>query len=776
MATGVSYIMFSIIFIIFLIIRKMINIFRKDPARPLTSKLFSPMRHWAKYRLNATATTMLLLVLSVLETIVFGFFLYWGAETEDVGATLLRAWNSGRLLEILARTLRDGRLGEAVLYGIQTVFEVLEGNGSALRAGFPHHRIWTFSLCFCIPVLTVSTVILFVIDFLPKWLPPRKEYFIFAQADNRSIMLAENLTGQKPRGNSCAIFLRTEKEHLSPESLAQLKKIGARVYPYSETDLMHIHWCLKHKIIRFFFLSPDTDLNFSRMKDFLEDAEEDTLFGLPRFISKREKEEMKKSEATGIFRQELYLLSETDSAPLLIDSLRRNLCEDEQDASKRYVRKPVFAHTDLRLLDRYRTVAHHLLNEKPLYDTADDKHIRVLILGFGKVGQAFFRAAVSVCAMAGYDTTFCICDREIHAQWQSLLLQYPECGSGVSVKKKQLNVESNKVLEYLDYHNRKHAPFTYIILSVGDDERNIRIASRLARHYRHMSWKNGLTHQPVICVNLENEIKSDYVGDLFRDESLKATNDYDPPIPLHVFGSDHHTFSEDMLMNRRIWCAARKLHAGLKSPDFVYWTEYERRASVACVIHAPYHVKAMKQYSTDDYDDAYNSLARQADDASVNKEQNPADASDAALNNSARQTMDAMTDAEHHRWVNHSRCEGMQGISKELVAEYKEKIGSHVDTIARLTPCMVPTGKLKDLFEDLYPNIEDTNKTRIQNGQSPIRPFKERDELVVRNAGRLTQIIKYNELEIQLFNFEDPIPQAPTSQPPQATTTHQPCG
>lgn len=752
----------------------MINIFLKDSARPLTGKLFSPMRHWAKYRLNATATTMLLLVLSVLETIVFGFFLYWGAETDDVGATLLRVWNSGRLLEILACTLRDGRLGEAVLSGIQTVFDVLEGNGSALRAGFPHHRIWTFSLCFCIPVLTVSTVILFVIDFLPKWLPPRKEYLIFAQADNRSITLAENLTKQNPRRKSCAIFLRTEKDHLSPESLKQLEKIGARVYPYTETDLLHIHWRLKYKIIRFFFLSPDTDLNFSRMKDFLEDVEKHTFFCLPFFLSKREKEDMKKSETTGIFRQELYLLSETDSAPLLIDSLRRNLCEDEKDASGNWVRKPVFVHTDLRLMDRYRTVTHHLLNEKPLYDTADDKHIRVLVLGFGKVGQAFYRAAVSLCAMAGYDTTFCICDREIHQQWQSLLLQYPECGSGVSVKKNRMNVESNQILEYLDAHDQNHVPFTYIVLSVGDDERNIRIASRLARHYRHMSWKNGLTHQPIICVNLENEIKSDYVGGFFipKDVKLEDGDNHHLPIPLHVFGSDHHTFSGDMLMNRSIWCAARKLHARLKSPDFAYWTEYERRASVACVIHAPYHVKAMEQYSTDDYDAAYNCLAMQADNASANTEQNPAD----ARNNPAKQAMDAMTNAEHRRWVNHSRCAGMQGVSKELVGKYKKKIDSHVDTIAQLTPCMVPTDELDNLFEYLYPNIEDTNMTRIQNGQSQIRSFKERDELVVRNAGRLKQIIKYNDLETQLFNFEDPIPQVPISQPPEATTTYQPCG
>src|SRR5699024_3662030 len=126
----------------------------------------------------------------------------------------------------------------------------------------------------------------------------------------------------------------------------------------------------------------DTDQNFSQIIALLKSAEQDSLFCMPLFLKNKK---LREEEHCGIFRQELYLLSETASAPLLIDYLRDYLCKE-----KRSQRKNVFLHTELRLLDRYRTITYHLLQEKPLFETADNHQIRVLILGFGRVGQAFF--------------------------------------------------------------------------------------------------------------------------------------------------------------------------------------------------------------------------------------------------------------------------------------------------------------------------------------------------------------------------------------------------
>ena len=129
---------------------------------------------------------------------------------------------------------------------------------------------------------------------------------------------------------------------------------------------------------------------------------------------------------------------------MLIDHLRKELCYERKNEEDEYRRLPVFAHTDLRLLDRYRTVMYDLLQQKPLYETADNKKIRVLILGFGRVGKAFFRAAVSFCSMAGYATSFCIRDQDLNRQWKELLLEYPQCGEGVTFNNGNMNVKSWK--------------------------------------------------------------------------------------------------------------------------------------------------------------------------------------------------------------------------------------------------------------------------------------------------------------------------------------------
>ena len=363
---------------------------------------------WARYKLNFTTSSSLLLAAFVVLTFILGGQLGWVNNPEESG------WCE--------------RFAKASIYGIQTVADILEGNAEEFRKGYPNHHIATWCLSFGIPLLTVSTALSFVVNFLPRPLLHRKEYLIFSQVEENGMLLAENMMseGWKWYGPRKVIFLRTDEEKLSPEYADRIKGIHAKVYPYSEADFLRIHWPVRRRKLRFFFLTSDTDLNFSRMKSLVEAVRQESLFAESWFTKA---DCIKEEEKNGVFRQELYLLSETESAPLLIDHLREQLCYERKDKKDSYVRRPVFEHTDLRLLDRYRTVTYSLLQKKPLYDTADDKENRVLILGFGKVGQAFFRTAVSFCEMAGYKTSFCIVDREIGRQWKEMLLTYPPvCG------------------------------------------------------------------------------------------------------------------------------------------------------------------------------------------------------------------------------------------------------------------------------------------------------------------------------------------------------------
>lgn len=670
---------------------------------PKIRKIVLPFQRWTDYWLNFVMGTTFVLAICIILTVILGFFLYWSETVPNIGKVLWDQVRTGAIWETILRAFRSGRFGDGILYGIRLVFDLLEGEYEELRAGYPNHPYLTWWLCFLVPVMTVITVIVALLKAFPKFFFPRKEFLIFAQAEENSILLAESMMyrekNRKVRIDRKVIFLRTKGDNLSPEFSERIKKIKARVYPYTEADLMRIHKGLRKKKLRFFFISSNTELNFSRMKLFLEEVEEDNLF-LKSFFENRKKQE--EEETNGIFRQELYLLSETESAPLLIDHLRMNLCKILENGE--FDRKSVFLHTDLRLLDRYRTVMNDLLQRKPLYECDDQKKIRVLILGFGRVGKAFFRSAVSFCSMAGFETSFCIIDTSIKKQWHDLILQYPECAKGLSVFKGSLNVESDELLAFLDEQSSGGKPYTYIVLSLGDDERNIKVASRISRYYRKRYWENKNALQPVICVNLEDEIKSEYVSAFFKNLL--------PQNPPFVFGSDHHTFSENMLVNRDLWAVARKLHVSLKSDNFIYWNEYERRSSVACAAHASYHCKAAESFSIEGTHELY-------------------------FDNLSEEQKELMVDAEHRRWVSYSRSEGMQYISPDIALKIRDDIGTHVDIYAQLSPCLISTEKLKGLYKTLYSKATEKCGHQIQGKKTSNLSFYERDRFVVRNIYRI---------------------------------------
>lgn len=628
---------------------------------------------WAKYNLNYAVISTLFLTVLVLLTCLLGGIASFRSKPND--------WPN------------------AILSGIKTAISVLAGNDDTLYTVYPHHSAIIFILYVTIPVLTASTVIFFIVDFCPKPLPRKKEFFIFAQVNERSILLAEDISRNHCSESIGIIFLRAKWDMLQAEDAVRLKKINARLYPYIESELLEIHCLMKWKKIRFFFISADTDNNFKQIKAFLESVSQKKLFSRPPRFSE---DLARKEEMRSVFQQEIYLMSETESAPILIDQLRQMLCEFDVCQPRGIKKKTVFAHTDLRLLDRYQTVIYRLFYEKPLYETADGKSIRVLILGFGRVGQEFFRAAGSFCAMAGYTTSFWLCDKKINEQWGPFLMQYPECKRDLWVSSQKMDVELKELLEFLEKQMEEEKPVTYIVLSLGDDERNIRIATRLKRFYRKCYWQNSQTLLPTICVNLEDNIKSEYVSLFLQNDVLPKKEHQSPDIPLHVFGSDKDTFSKKMLLNRGLWTAAQRVHVKLKSGNLSYWQEYDRRSSIACAAHAPYHMKALTE-----------EFGKSVDPQTLEQE---------VLKN--------YIDSEHRRWMDFARFDGMQKVDVTTVQNYKGIIGSHVDVAAKLTPCLVPTDELNTLYTELYPFDAELKHS-----------FMKRDEMVVRNATELCRMI-----------------------------------
>ena len=613
---------------------------------------------------------------------------------------------SAALVTILTVAVRWGQpavpdegIDIGIYEGLRVAFSIFEGDsalfrdhllGSPLAAG---ESFWAkllvclaYGLPVIVPISALSAAITLLWNHLPHHVPIFcRNWYIFSELDANSIRMAKSIHKdlKKAWDTGVFIFLRTRRGGQTPEILEAIRELNYFLYPKTEARfLLWPHRRLRR--MRFFFLSEQTDENFERMQELLEDAKTRKLF-FPIGKAKND-----------VFQQELYLLSETESAPMLIGHLRKLLKTSR-----------CFRNTELRLLDRFRATSYDLLRTKPLYEHLHDGKLHILVLGFGKIGREFFRAACSLGILHDCTTEFTLCDLAIGQKLNAFLCQCPELRRSVIFRSVELNAETDQLDDLI-----RGRRFNYILVALGDDERNIRVTSRLKGHYRRLHWAHEAQKkkrpqtvpdiQPQICVNIEDSIKHDYTRSLWEE---KFAGDK----ALHVFGGLDQVFTQEVLMPQNLWKAARWLHRELnRNLDGTLvasgWGEYERRSSIACAAHAQYHVATVAQ----NYLEFLCQWKKQ-------------------LREDGRSEYDHLIDTEHRRWMAYVRSEGLRKAGLNLVdVYYDEKYGRHVDILGKLTPCLVDTeDKLQTIWEQL------TNNHESYTGK---RSFRQRDELLIWNS------------------------------------------
>ena len=532
-----------------------------------------------------------------------------------------------------------------VFIGIKNAFDVFGGDSEAFRESLSYIPAIPEILSFAIHLLTVLAALILLWNHLPHHVPLTPAvWHIFPEPDANSIRMAHSLNN--PR--HLCIFLRAKRTDLDAEVLSSLQDINYFLYPRDEVRFFLRPWRWQHPC-RIYFLSENTDENFSRMRDLLDSLKGKKFLWPTQF------------QPADAFRQELYLLSETESAPMLIDHLRKMMVNGDQP-------RPIFAHTELQLLDRFRATGYDLLRTQPLWKFASEGQLNILVLGFGRIGREFFRAACSLGVLHDCNTTFTLCDQLIGRKLTPFQAQCPELSKSVMYQGRRINANSDSLDRLI-----KSKDFHYIVVALGDDELNIRTASRMMRHYRRCHWKylageGDRVIQPMICVNIEDSIKHDYTTALWEKAELDGPT-------LHVFGGLDEIFTPKVLMPKELWEKARRLHrllSGQKTP----WDEYQRRSSIACAAHAEYLV---------------DSLCSKDEHTTYSKQLSKLD-------------LDQLTDTEHRRWMAYVRSEGLRLTSFEEACAYHGQSGTsnHVDILGQLSPCLVDTtAELDKLWNDL---------------------------------------------------------------------------
>lgn len=597
----------------------------------------------------------------------------------------------------------DEGIDIGIYEGLRVAFSIFEGDSalfrdhllsSSLSAG---ESFWAkllvglaYGLPVIVPISALSTAITLLWNHLPHHVPIFcRNWYIFSALDANSIRMAKSIHKDLKKGKDTGvfIFLRTRRGGQTPEILEDIRELNYLLYPKAEARFLR--WPHRRlRKMRFFFLSEQTDENFERMQDLLKKVKTWKLF-FP--IGKTKNDE---------FQQELYLLSETESAPMLIGHLRGTLKKSR-----------CFRNTELRLLDRFRATSYDLLLNVPLHahiqkDSQGDQ-LHVLVLGFGRIGREFFRAASHIGVIHGCKTKFTLCDLAIEQKMNAFLCQCPELHRSVVFRSVEMDAETDQLDDLI-----RGRRFNYILVALGDDERNIRVTSRLKGHYRRLHWAHEAQKkkrpqtvpdiQPQICVNIEDSIKHDYTGNLWEEKFAGGK-------ALHVFGVLDQVFTQEVLMPQNLWKAARWFHRELNrnhdgTPGDVGWGEYERRSSIACAVHAAYHIAAvgkdyqmiLHQWSKDEQSDGRSRYAQ-------------------------------LIDSEHRRWMAYVRSEGLRKSSLDLVnVYYNEDHGRHVDILGKLTPCLVDTeAELQGIWDHLEKHHD------LYTGKNA---FRKRDELLILNS------------------------------------------
>lgn len=512
-----------------------------------------------------------------------------------------------------------------------------------------------------------------------------KKVYVFSCLSPESAQLASYLA--PPKGKNAAIFLRSKLDLLEdadPELHSILKNVKGILFPGGEEQLKNTSVFLWKKIEAFCFISGNADENFLLAEELLV------------LLNKKETNP-----------KEIFVFSEHPSGPRLIDRLRDGLEADQ--------------HRKVHLIDPSRAMVYYLLSRYPLIipDTGQDK---VLLLGLGNFGSEFLRAALSFTVVnQNKKAKFYIYDREVRKRFSAFKLSAPGACAENRFWLAQGEAMSADLFKELQTLAKE---IFCTVISLGDDEVNLQVAIHMVILLRRLHWETaadgGKEGQKQECpVRIFVHIH-DHGKKMALINWCKQQKAWQPKV--YVFGALEDAYSPDVLMPKRMWEQARKLHCDLKAVDMSQWgqsdppfevktkqkqdmclSEYERRSSLACVAHLTYYL--LDAMNMEDEKEAFYTVSDEKNSA---KDKCPEDLrkrcrvyncaiEDFKNAGSALDRMEALARQEHLRWMNYVQSEGFCLAEDNIRRVYTEALKTHLDKDALLSPCLVPFEELKRL-------------------------------------------------------------------------------
>lgn len=516
----------------------------------------------AALRLNRTyKTTRIFTPSRVLAVGVFfsGWFLFFPYYFESAFSIIsfpARVWDS--IWVSAHHTIR--------LFVIDTDFtEILEATSAC---GVEFYAVLGSVLFIFAPLMTFGVILSFFKNFSAYrryLMRPKADTYVFSELNAKALTLARDI---KNNHNSAIVIFADVFEQDNEESfeiVEQAKELGALCFKKDMLSL-NLRFHSKKSKLLFFAIAEDSNLREVRRElsaSGSATAEEENLkqvYGLAtnKFYANRE-------------NTFVYVFSTGTQGELLISNLPENKLQ-------------------IRRVDDIRSLVVRNLYEdgRQLFDHAVEeedgvKCIRAFVVGTGGHGGEMIKALSWYCQLEGYRISIDAFDLDADAE-ERFAFGCPDL----------MSKENNGV--YLDGEAQYKITFhtglsvdsiafnsaiaslpvpTYVFVSLGSDERNVRTAVALRRLFRQLH----APHDPVIHAIVYNSTSKH----IFED----AKDPKGKPYGIHFVGDLEDLYSERVIINQELEQEALRTHMQYdgSTVDSFYRYEYNYRSSMASALH-----------------------------------------------------------------------------------------------------------------------------------------------------------------------------------------------
>lgn len=390
------------------------------------------------------------------------------------------------------------------------------------------------------PVLTFGFVLSFfknISAYITYGLHYFSDVYIFSELNAKSLELARDLKKNDKKRLIVFTEVFDSNDELSFELIEQAKKIGVVAFKKDVTT------------IKFGFHSKKKKLTFFHIG---EDEAENVKQALTL---------IKRYQDRG--KTELFVFAQNVESEMILGTAE---C----------------GNVKVRRVNEVRSLINRLLYDEgiKIFHGAEEKKISAVVVGLGRHGFEMTRTLPWFCQMDGYEIRLNAFDIDKQAE-SRFCRQCPELmdskhnGDFTTAGEAHYEIKVHSGVdvwsdEFLNLLARLERT-TYVFVALGDDEKNIRMATELRTWFE----KRGI-HPQIDAI----------VYDVTKKQALKGIKNYSgQEYDIHFVGDRKKSYSEEVILDSDVEEAALSRHLNWGEEEEFWKYEYNYRSSIASAIH-----------------------------------------------------------------------------------------------------------------------------------------------------------------------------------------------